>query len=106
MAPSAAPIRGAIPRRHGPRRLALSSGCTGCEANSQLGAVVAGEIGFAGDPLARAHLPGQTMVIGPKQVAGRVFGAEVIERFGDAPGADARKRVEGAIVVDRLDAAL
>jgi len=66
-----------------------------------LGQVVAGEMGVAGDPLARARLRGQVVAVGPQSIANRRFDAAVIELFGDAQYGEAFTRVEGAIVVDR-----
>lgn len=71
-----------------------------------LGAVTAGDIVVAGDPLARARMRGQVVAVGPQLVAGRRFDVAVVELFGDAPrGADAT-RVEGVIVVDRASGVL
>ncbi|MDP2005191.1 MAG: hypothetical protein Q8K45_05915 [Rubrivivax sp.] len=66
-----------------------------------LGAVIAGDLLVAGDPLARARLRGQVVAVGPQTVAGRLFDAAVVELFGDAERGDASTRVDGAIVVDR-----
>jgi hypothetical protein len=71
-----------------------------------LGAVTAGDIVVAGDPLLRARMRGQVVAVGPQTVAGRRFDAAVIELFGDAPSGDASTRVEGAIVVDRRSGVL
>lgn len=71
-----------------------------------LGAVTAGDIIVAGDPLARARMRGQVVAVGPQLIAGRRFDVAVVELFGDAPrGADAT-RVEGVIVVDRASGVL
>ena len=71
-----------------------------------LGAVTAGDIIVAGDPLARARMRGQVVAVGPQLVAGRRFDVAVVELFGDAPrGADVT-RVEGVIVVDRASGVL
>jgi hypothetical protein len=70
-------------------------------AELSLGAVTAGDIEVVGDPWARARLRGQVVAVGTQRVAGRRFDAAVVELFGDAPGADASTRVDGAIVVDR-----
>jgi hypothetical protein len=67
----------------------------------ELGAIAGGEIGVAGDPLARARLRGLVVAVGPQTVAGRRFEAAVVELSGDAPDGEARTRVEGVIVVDR-----
>lgn len=71
-----------------------------------LGAVTAGDIVIAGDPLARARMRGQVVAVGPQLVAGRRFDVAIVELFGDAPrGADVT-RVEGVIVVDRVSGVL
>ena len=66
-----------------------------------LGAVTAGDMLLAGDPLTRARLRGQVVAVGPQTVAGRRFDAAVIELFGDVQQGDASTRVDGAIVIDR-----
>lgn len=71
-----------------------------------LGAVTAGELLVAGDPLARARLRGQVVALGPQTVAGRRFDAAVVEIFGDAQRGDASTRVDGVIVVDRSSGVL
>lgn len=71
-----------------------------------LGQVVAGDMGVAGDPLARARLRGQVMAVGPQTVAEHRFDAAVIELFGDAQLGEAYTRVDGAIVVDRASGLL
>ncbi|MDO9073400.1 MAG: hypothetical protein Q7U73_09045 [Rubrivivax sp.] len=71
-----------------------------------LGAVTAGDMLVAGDPLARARMRGQVVAVGPQTVAGRRFDAAVIELFGDAQQGDASTRVDGAIVVDRASGVL
>jgi len=71
-----------------------------------LGAVTAGELLVAGDPLARARMRGQVVAVGPQTVAGRRFDAAVIELFGDAQQGDASTRVDGAIVIDRVSGVL
>ena len=71
-----------------------------------LGAVTAGDLVVAGDPLARARMRGQVVAVGPQSVAGRRFDAAVIELFGDAQQGDASTRVDGAIVIDRISGVL
>jgi hypothetical protein len=71
-----------------------------------LGAVTAGDIVVAGDPMLRARMRGQVVALGPQTVAGRRFDAAVVELFGDAQRGDASTRVEGAIVVDRRSGVL
>ena len=71
-----------------------------------LGQVTAGDIVQAGDPLARARMRGQVVALGPQTVAGRRFDVAVVELFGDAPGAEAYTRVEGALVIDRVSGVL
>lgn len=71
-----------------------------------LGAVTAGDIVVAGDPLQRARMRGQVVAVGPQTVGSRHFDAAVIELFGDAPRGDAYTRVEGVIVVDRVSGVL
>ncbi len=71
-----------------------------------LGQVVAGDMGVAGDPLARARLRGQVMAVGLQTVAEHRFDAAVIELFGDAQQGEAYTRVDGAIVVDRASGVL
>jgi hypothetical protein len=71
-----------------------------------LGAVTAGDLLVAGDPLARARMRGQVVAVGPQTVAGRRFDAAVVELFGDAQQGDASTRVDGAIVVDRVSGVL
>lgn len=71
-----------------------------------LGQVVAGDMGVAGDPQARARLRGQVVATGPQTVAEHRFDAAVIELFGDAQQGEAYTRVDGAIVVDRASGVL
>jgi hypothetical protein len=71
-----------------------------------LGQVVAGEIGIAGDPLARARVRGQVVAIGPQLLAERRFDVVVIDLFGDAQRGDQSTRLDGAIVVDRSSGVL
>lgn len=71
-----------------------------------LGAVTAGEMFVAGDPLARARLRGQVVAVGPQEVAGRRFDVAVVELFGDAQRGEAYTRVDGAIVFDRQSGVL
>ncbi len=71
-----------------------------------LGAVTGGDIVVAGDPFARARIRGQVVAVGPQTVAGRRFDVAVVELFGDAPAGSASTRVEGAIVVDRVNGVL
>jgi hypothetical protein len=70
-------------------------------ANLSLGAVTAGDIQVAGNPLARARMRGQVVALGPQVVDGRRFDAVVIELFGEAPQGDHSERVDGAMVLDR-----
>ncbi|MDE2080418.1 MAG: hypothetical protein KGI90_03625 [Burkholderiales bacterium] len=72
----------------------------------KLGAIVGGDLGVAGDPFTHARLLGQVVAVGPQDVAGRHFDAAVVELFGDAPSGNASTRVEGAIVVDRVNGVL
>ena len=71
-----------------------------------LGAVTGGDVIVAGHPEARARMRGQVVAVGPQTVAGRVFDAAVIELFGDAQRGDATTRVDGVIVVDRVNGVL
>ncbi len=71
-----------------------------------LGAVTAGDIVVAGDPMVHARMRGQVVAVGPQTVAGRRFDVAVVELFGDAPSGAASTRVEGAIVVDRVNGVL
>ena len=71
-----------------------------------LGAVTAGDIVVAGDPLLRARMRGQVVAVGPQTIAGRRFDAAVLELFGDANRGDDSTRVDGAIVVDRASGVL
>ena len=71
-----------------------------------LGQVTAGDIVQAGDPFSRARMRGQVVAVGPQTVAGRRFDVAVVELFGDAPGAEAYTRVEGALVIDRASGVL
>ena len=71
-----------------------------------LGAVTAGDIVVAGDPLARARMRGQVVAVGPQTIAGRRFDAVVVELFGDATSGEDSTRVDGAIVVDRASGVL
>ena len=66
-----------------------------------LGAVTAGDMLVAGDPLSRARLRGQVVAVGPQTVAGRRFDAAVVELFGDAQRGEITTRVDGVIVIDR-----
>jgi len=72
----------------------------------ELGAVLAGELRLAGDPLARGRVRGQIVAVGPQVVAGRRFDAAVIELFGDALRGDASSRLDGSMVVDRTSGLL
>ncbi len=72
----------------------------------ELGAITAGDLLVAGDPLARARLRGQVVATGPQIVGGRRFDAAVVELFGDAQRGDASTRLEGAIVIDRASGLL
>lgn len=72
----------------------------------ELGAVLAGELRLAGDPLARGRVRGQIVAVGPQVVAGRRFDAAVIELFGDALRGDASSRLDGSMVVDRASGLL
>ncbi len=72
----------------------------------ELGQVMAGEIDFAGDPLARARVRGQVVAVGPQTLAGRRFDVAVIELFGDARRGDDVTRLDGAIAVDRTSGVL
>jgi hypothetical protein len=72
----------------------------------QLGAITAGDMLVAGDPLLRARLRGQVVATGPQTVGGRRFDAAVVELFGDAQRGDASTRLEGAIVIDRASGLL
>jgi len=65
------------------------------------GAVLAGELRLAGDPLARGRLRGQVVAVGAQVVDGRRFEAAVIELFGDALRGDNSSRLEGSMVIDR-----
>ena len=71
-----------------------------------LGQVLAGEMGVAGEPLARARVRGQVVAVGPQSVAERRFDVAVIELFGDAQHGEACTRLDGAIVVDRASGVL
>lgn len=71
-----------------------------------LGAITAGDLLVAGDPLARARLRGQVVATGPQIVGGRRFDAAVVELFGDAQRGDTSTRLEGAIVIDRASGLL
>ncbi len=71
-----------------------------------LGQVTAGDIVQVGDPFSRARMRGQVVAVGPQIVAGRRFDVAVVELFGDAPGAEAYTRVEGALVIDRTSGVL
>ena len=71
-----------------------------------LGQVTAGDIVLVGDSLSRARMRGQVVAMGPQTVAGRRFDVVVVELFGDAPGAEAYTRVDGALVVDRTSGVL
>ena len=71
-----------------------------------LGAVTAGDIVVAGDPLARARMRGQVVAVGPQTIAGRRFDAIVVELFGDATRGEDSTRVDGALVVDRASGVL
>jgi hypothetical protein len=75
-------------------------------AELALGAITAGDMLVAGDPLLRARLRGQVVAIGPQTIGGRRFDAAVVELFGDAQRGDASTRLEGAIVVDRTSGLL
>lgn len=66
-----------------------------------LGAVTAGDMTVAGDPMLRARMRGQVVAVGPQKVAGRSFDVAVLELFGDAQNGEGFTRVEGAMVVDR-----
>lgn len=72
----------------------------------ELGAITAGEMLVAGDPLLRARLRGQVVATGPQTVDGRRFDAAIVELFGDAQRGDASTRLEGAIVIDRASGLL
>jgi len=71
-----------------------------------LGAVTAGDIQVAGDPLLRARMRGQVVAVGPLTISGRRFDAAVLELFGDAPRGDAYTRVDGVMTVDRVSGVL
>jgi hypothetical protein len=71
-----------------------------------LGQVTAGDIIQVGDPFSRARMRGQVVAVGPQTVAGRRFDVAVVELFGDAPGAEAYTRVDGALVIDRASGVL
>ena len=71
-----------------------------------LGAVTGGDIIVAGHPELRARMRGQVVAVGPQTVAGRVFDAAVIELFGDAARGNAFTRVDGVMVVDRVNGVL
>ncbi len=71
-----------------------------------LGQITAGDILQVGDPFSRARMRGQVVAVGPQTVAGRRFDVAVVELFGDAPGAEAYTRVEGALVIDRTSGVL
>ena len=71
-----------------------------------LGQVTAGDIELVGDSVSRARMRGQVVAMGPQTVAGRRFDVVVVELFGDAPGAEAYTRVDGALVVDRTSGVL
>ncbi len=75
-------------------------------AELPLGAITAGDLLLAGDPLARGRLRGQVVAVGTQTVGGRRFEAAVVELFGDAQRGDASTRLEGAIVVDRASGLL
>lgn len=72
----------------------------------QLGAITAGDMLVAGDPLLRARLRGQVVATGTQTVGGRRFDAAVVELFGDAQRGDASTRIEGAVVIDRASGLL
>ena len=72
----------------------------------ELGALTAGDMLIAGDPLLRARLRGQVLATGPQMVGGRRFDVAVVELFGDAQRGDASTRLEGALVIDRASGLL
>lgn len=67
----------------------------------ELGEVIAGDFGRAGDVEQRARVRGQVVAVGRQRVAGRVFDAAVIELYGDVSQGDVSTRLEGTMAVDR-----